>query len=60
VEAALAKYDQAFRSKNVTAIGNLLADDMLLYEHSVCNVTNLMTLRRCARATHSAKPRSVF
>jgi len=38
VDAALAKYDQAFRGKDVATIRNLLADDVLLYEHSVRNV----------------------
>jgi len=37
VEAALAKYDQAFRGKDVGVIRNLLAEDVLLYEHSVRN-----------------------
>jgi len=37
VDAALARYDQAFRGKDVATIRNLLADDVLLYEHSVRN-----------------------
>lgn len=38
VKAAVEKYNLAFRSKDVATIRNLLADDVLLYEHSVRNV----------------------
>jgi ketosteroid isomerase-like protein len=38
VKAAVEKYNQAFRSKDVATIKKLLADDVLLYEHSVRNV----------------------
>ncbi|MCI0486587.1 MAG: nuclear transport factor 2 family protein [Blastocatellia bacterium] len=37
VAAAVEKYNQAFRSKDVATIRGLLADDVLLYEHSVRN-----------------------
>jgi hypothetical protein len=37
VGAAIARYDRAFRSKDVATVRNLLADDLLLYEHSVRN-----------------------
>jgi hypothetical protein len=37
VGAAIARYDRAFRSKDVATVRNLLADDVLLYEHSVRN-----------------------
>ncbi|MBL8202731.1 MAG: nuclear transport factor 2 family protein [Blastocatellia bacterium] len=38
VKAAVEKYNSAFRSKDVTTIRKLLADDVLLYEHSVRNI----------------------
>ncbi|MBS1806656.1 MAG: nuclear transport factor 2 family protein [Acidobacteria bacterium] len=38
VKAAVEKYNSAFRSKDVATIKTLLADDVLLYEHSVRNV----------------------
>lgn len=38
VKTAVEKYNQAFRSKDVATIRTLLADDVLLYEHSVRNV----------------------
>ena len=37
VEEALQEYNNAFRAKDVAAIRNLLAEDVLLYEHSVKN-----------------------
>lgn len=36
-QAALAKYDQAFRTKDTDTVRGLLAPDVLLYEHSVRN-----------------------
>jgi ketosteroid isomerase-like protein len=38
IEQALTKYDKAFRSKDVETIRKLLADDIVLYEHSVKNI----------------------
>ena len=35
---ALATYDKAFRTKDVDTIRRLLADDIVLYEHSVRNI----------------------
>lgn len=37
VKEALARYDTAFRTKDVATIHGLLSDDVLLYEHSVRN-----------------------
>lgn len=37
LQAALEKYNQAFRSKDVETVKSLLAPDVLLYEHSVRN-----------------------
>lgn len=37
LKAAMDKYDQAFRSKDVETVKSLLAPDVLLYEHSVRN-----------------------
>jgi len=37
VKEALARYDAAFRAKDVATIHSLLSEDVLLYEHSVRN-----------------------
>ena len=37
VKEALARYDTAFRTKDVGTIHSLLSEDVLLYEHSVRN-----------------------
>lgn len=37
LKAAIEKYEQAFRSKDVDTVKSLLAQDVLLYEHSVRN-----------------------
>lgn len=37
LKAAMEKYNQAFRSKDVETVKSLLAPDVLLYEHSVRN-----------------------
>lgn len=37
LKAAIEKYEQAFRSKDVETVKGLLAPDVLLYEHSVRN-----------------------
>ncbi len=38
VAKALETYDKAFRSKDVDTIRKLLADDIVLYEHSIRNI----------------------
>jgi ketosteroid isomerase-like protein len=37
VKEALARYDTAFRTKDVATVHSLLSEDVLLYEHSVRN-----------------------
>ena len=38
VRASVERYNDAFTSRNLTALKALLADDVILYEHSVRNV----------------------
>lgn len=38
LRAAIEAYDQAFRSKDLDALHAMLADDVVLYEHSVQNI----------------------
>ena len=38
ISAVVASYDRAFRSKDVETIRKLLADDIVIYEHSVQNM----------------------
>jgi ketosteroid isomerase-like protein len=37
IEKAIARYNEAFRSKDVATVHALLSEDVLLYEHSVKN-----------------------